>query len=71
MVLHLNKLEYPSPKDAIVQISVEIGLVALEKKIFKNFVNVFSLFCNYPPLEKGRALQLNKLEFPSTKDALC
>ena len=50
---------------------VEIGLVALEKKIFKNFVNVFSLFCNYPPLEKGRALQLNKLEFPSTKDALC
>ena len=30
---------------------VEIGKVVLEKKIL-NFINVFSLFCNYPPLEK-------------------
>ena len=36
-----------------------------------NFVNVFSLFHNYLPLEKGRALPLNKLESPSHKDALC
>ena len=38
---------------------------------FFNFVNVFSLFRNYLPLEKGRALHLNKLEFPLPKDALC
>ena len=36
-----------------------------------NFVNVFSLFHNYLPLEKGRALRLNKLESPSPKNALC
>ena len=36
-----------------------------------NFLNVFSIFQNYLPLEKGGALHLNKLEFPSTKDALC
>ena len=33
--------------------------------------NRFSLFLNYLSLEKGRALHLNKLEFPSPKDALC
>ena len=38
---------------------------------FLIFVNVFSLFCNYLPLEKGRDLYLNKLESPSLKDALC
>ena len=48
---------------------VEIGSVVLEKR-FLNFVNVFSLFRNYLPLEKGRALHLKKLEFPSPKDAL-
>ena len=35
--------------------------MVLEKKIFY-FVNVFSLFRNYLPLEKGRALYLNKLK---------
>ena len=38
---------------------------------FFNVVNVFSLFNNYLPLEKGGALHLNKLESPLTKDALC
>ena len=38
---------------------------------FFNSVNVFSLFRNYLPLEKGRTLYLNKLESPSPKDALC
>ena len=42
----------------------------LEKKILK-FVNLFSQFCNYLPLEKGRALHLNKLVSPSCKDDLC
>ena len=49
---------------------VEIGSVVLEKKIFLNFIIVFSLFQNYLPLEKGGALHLNKLESPSHKDAL-
>ena len=31
----------------------------------------FSLFRYYLPLEKGRALHLNKLESPSPKNALC
>ena len=38
---------------------------------FLNFVNVFSLFCNYLPLEKGGALHLNKPESPLPKDAMC
>ena len=35
---------------------VEIDPVVLETKIFFNFVNVFSLFPSYLPLEKDRAL---------------
>ena len=51
---------------------VEIGPVVLEKKIkILNFVNVFSQFRNYPPLEKDGVLHLNKLESPSPKDDLC
>ena len=38
---------------------------------FFNFINLFLLFLNYLPLEKGGALYLNKLEFPSPKDTLC
>ena len=49
---------------------VEIGPVVLEK-IFINFDNVFSIFRNYLPLEKGGALHLNKLESPSPKNVLC
>ena len=33
--------------------------------------NVFLLFHNDLPLEKGVALHLNKFESPSPKDALC
>ena len=43
------------------------GKEDLKKKI----VNVFLLFHNYLPLEKGRALHLNKIESPSPMDALC
>ena len=42
-----------------------------EEEYFLNFVNLFSLFLNYLPLEKGGALHLNKTESPSPKDALC
>ena len=34
-------------------------------------LSMFSLFRNYLPLEKGRALHLNKLKSPSSKVALC
>ena len=50
---------------------VKIDPVVLEKKIFFNFVNLFLLFRNYLPLEKGGVLHLNKFDSPSTKDALC
>ena len=40
---------------------IDIGPLVLEKKIFLNFINVFSLFCKYLPLEKEVALYLNKL----------
>ena len=38
---------------------------------FLNVLNKFSPFLNCLPLEKGMALHLNKLEFPSPKDAFC
>ena len=38
---------------------------------FLNFVNIFSIFRNYLPLEKGEAFHLNKLESSSPKYALC
>ena len=47
----------------------KIDRVFLEKKFFFNFVNIFSLFGNYLPLEKGGALPLDKLEFPLPKGA--
>ena len=52
---------------------VEINKLVLEKEIFKflNFINLLSLFHNYPQLKMGDALHLNKLESPSPKHALC
>ena len=38
---------------------------------FSNLLMYFSQIRNYLPLEKGGALQLNKLGFPSSKDDLC
>ena len=38
---------------------------------FFNFVDVFLLFCNYLPLQKGVVLNLYKFEFPLPKDELC
>ena len=67
---HLNKLESPSPKDALCNVLLKLASSYGEED-FLNFVNVFSLFRNYLPLEKGAALHLNKLESPSPKDALC
>ena len=61
MVLHLNKLESSSPKDALCQVWLKLAQWFWRRR-FLNFLNVFSLFRNYLPLEKGGALHLNKLE---------
>ena len=68
--LCLNKLEYPSTNDAKCQVWLKLAQWFWRRRFF-NFVNVFWLFWNYLPLEKGRALHLNKLESPLPKDALC
>ena len=65
-----NKLESPSRKDALCQVCLKFAKWFWRKRIL-NFVNVFSLFRNYLPLEKGEALHLKKLESPLPKDALC
>ena len=64
MVLHLNKLEFQSLKNAMGQVWLKFGPVILEKRLLKA-VNVILLCCNYLPLEKGVTLHLNKLEFLS------
>ena len=65
MVLNLNKLESPSLKGL-----VEIDPVVLEKKVLKFCLCIFAI-SKLSPLGKSGALRLNKLESPSTKDALC
>ena len=70
MVPHLNKLESPSPNDALCQIWLKLAQRFWRRRS-SNFVNVFLLFLNYLPLEEDRALHLNRLESLSPKDALC
>ena len=69
MTLHLNKLEFPSSKDCLCQVWLKL-VQWFWRGRFLNFVNVFSPFRNYLPLEKGLIHHLNKLEFPLPKDAL-
>ena len=57
-------------KDALCQAWLKLAQRFWRRRIL-NFVNVFSLFRYYLPLEKGRVLHLNKLESPLPKDALC
>ena len=64
------KLESPSPKDALCQVGLKLQRF-LRSRFFLNFVNVFFLFRNYLPLEKGRTLHLRKLKSPLPNDALC
>ena len=66
VALRSKKHESPSHKDAFCQVLVEIGPVVLRRR-FLRFVNVFSLFLNNLPLEKGVVLHLNKFESPSTQ----
>ena len=64
--IHLNNLESPSRKDALCQVWLKLAQWFWRRRFF-NFVNVFSLFSNYLPLEKGGTLHFNKLESPSPK----
>ena len=70
VVLHLNKLESNSPRNTLCQVWLKLAQW-FWRKIFLNFINVFSLFRNYFPFEKGGALHLNKPKSPSSKNALC
>ena len=70
MFFHLKKIESTSTKGALCQDCLKLAQWFLIRRFF-NFIKVFSLFRNYLSLEKGRALNLNKLEFPSPKDAMC
>ena len=71
MILHLNKDDFPSPKDALYQVWLKLALWFLRRRFLK-FVNVFSLFPCYPlGIEKGRVLHSNKLESSSPNYALC
>ena len=60
----------PLTQGCFVPSLVENERVVLEK-IFFHFVNVFSLFHYYFPLEKGGAFHLYTLQSPLSKDALC
>ena len=68
--LHFNKFESPSSKYALCQVWLKLAQCFWRRR-FLNFVNIFSLFIDYLPLEKDGTLHLNKLESPSPKDALC
>ena len=69
-VLYLNKLEFPSPKDALCQAWLKLAQWFWRRRYF-NFVNLFSLFHNCFPLEKDGTLHLSIREFPLPKDAFC
>ena len=65
--ISLKKLKFLSPNDAFCQIRLKLADWFWRRR-FLNFVNEFSLFRIYFPLEKGGALHFNKFESPSPKD---
>ena len=70
MTLHLNKLESSSPKDSLCQVLLKMAQWFWRRRFLK-VLNVFLLFRNYLPFEKGVAHHLNKFESPLTKNAFC
>jgi hypothetical protein len=65
--LHLKKKKWiPYPQRWSVPSLVKIGLVVLEKKIFK----WSTLFCIYLPFEEDQAFYFDNFEFPLPKDDL-
>ena len=66
MALYLNKLESPSPENALCYVWLKLA------QYFWRFFSVFFLlFRIYLLLEKGVVLHFNKLESLSSKNALC
>ena len=61
MVPYLNKLESPSPNGTVGQVWLKLSQ-GFWRRRFLNFVNVFSLFRNFLPLEKGVGHLSNKLK---------
>ena len=57
--LHLNNIIYPLNKDDLCQGWLELAQL-FWRRFFQN-INVFSLFRNYLPLEKGGVFHLHKL----------
>ena len=65
----MNNLESPLAKDALFHVWLK-SVQWFWRRRFFNFVDVFTLFRNYLPSEKGGALHLNNLESPLAKDAV-
>ena len=69
VAIHLNKRESLIHKKTLYQLWLKMAQWFWSKR-FLNFVQVFSLFGYYLPLEKGLILHLDKLECPLPKNAL-
>ena len=69
VALRLRKHEFLSPRDVLCQVWLRIGQAVMEN-FLKSFVNIFSLFRHYFPLEKGLALYLKTLN-PHHPRMLC
>ena len=57
LAFHLNKLEFPLSKDALCQVWLKMAIWFRTR--FSNFVNVFSLFRYYFPLERNMILHIH------------
>jgi hypothetical protein len=65
LTLYLNKLEFPSPKDNLYQVWLNLA-GWFWRRFFKNF-SVFLLFLYYLPLETGYPLLLKTTWIPFTQ----
>ena len=63
MTLHLHKLEFPIPYDALCQVWLKLEEWFYRGFRFLNIVDAFLVCHNYLLLERDKALQLKKLEF--------
>jgi hypothetical protein len=55
----LNKLKFPSPKDSLYQVWLNLASWFWKRRFFKMFSVVLHI-CYYLPLERGYPLPLNK-----------
>jgi hypothetical protein len=53
LALNLKNLKFPLPKDIFIPSLIEIDLLVLEKKVFKNFQCIFTLTLLSPLGKKG------------------